>query len=358
MVEEFEQWLDPAFWKAFHREESQRRARVLPRKREDGLNGLKPPPIRDRVFTDELKELARSIQRHGSARLPQSRGPDPAWRFEDLGPPLTGLAGSIARLYVDREGELPRGLLAEWNGRFSAMASAILLFSREEGVFRLLMSDGLDAEQRQNLWIAARDPFFTRDSVQSFVVDNILKENPFFAKRFTAPFLPRLNGIVSIPREDRSAPALLVFFFDREPPALPVEELRSALDWIHPLLVRDLDGERRVHLRRNIYEAAAREVRSFLNLADGARLVQLHFGSLVDGQVCQRFLGELRRIFAHQRNLLVLRLRHDGLKILLTPDSPVDFLLQTAEELAAGFGIEVTSFQMPVSADLVSSAVL
>lgn len=345
MADELDQWQDPAFWKALHLRE---RMRSLPEK----AGAERHPPIRNRVFTDELKELARSIQRHGTD------SPETTIRFEELGPPLTGLAGSVARLYVEKEGELPESLLGDWNRRFSALGSAVLLFSREEGVFRLLLSAGLDDAQRQNLWVSARDPFFTRDSVQSFVIDRSLKENPFFAKRFTVEFLASLGGVVSIPREDRSAPALLVFFFDEEPPLLPVEELRSALDWIHPLLVRYLEKEKRSHLRRNIYEAAAREVRSFLNLADGARLVQFHFGSLVDGQVCHRFLKELRRVLSHQRLVLILRLRHDGLKILLTPDSPAEPLLQTVGELAAGFGIEVSSFQMPVSADLVSSAVL
>jgi hypothetical protein len=341
MDDEIDQWLDPAFWKALHlRERMWRR----PEKR--------IPPIRNRVFTEELKELAASIKQHGSRR------PDEALRFEDFGPPLTGLAGYLARLYARKDAALPELIPLEWKRRFAALACAVLLFSREEGVFRLLLSAGLSDLQRQNLWVSARDPFFTRDAVQSFIVDSSLKENPFFAKRFTKEFLADLGGIVSIPHEDRSAPALMIFFFSGKPPALPVEELRSVLCWIHPLLVRHIEKDKRTHLRRNIYRAAAREVRAFVNLSEGAQLVQLSFVSPLDGEICNRFLKELRRVLKHQRQVLVLRLRHDSLKILLTPDLPVQSLLQTVSDIAAGFNIEVRSFQMPVSPDVVSSAVL
>ncbi|MBW7858268.1 MAG: hypothetical protein H3C43_08250, partial [Leptonema sp. (in: Bacteria)] len=224
--------------------------------------------------------------------------------------------------------------------------------------FRIVLSSGLDATQRQNLWVSARDPFFQIDQVQSFVVDRLLKENPFFRKRFTFDFLASLGGIATVPRSDWALPAILIFFFDNDPPELPVDELRRVLNYLHPLLVRDLEKEKRTVLRRNVYQAAAHEVRAFLNLVDSGRLLQCHFSGIIDGEISDRFLDEIKNALSYQRQVLVLRLHRLGLKILIGPDVRRGAIIGLINEFAARFGITVGTFEMPLSSQTVSSAVL
>ena len=360
---------DAGFWRALHLRDQKRRAKR-------GIRAAQPastitsPVIRGRVFTDELKNLALSVQSHQKPESsPEDVGLQPdahsslvntEVRFSQYVQPLHGLAASIAALYMGKDSPISSQLLASWNRQFEALASAILLFSREDDAFRLMVNAGLPEDSEVNFWISARDPFFSRDEVQSFAVDLPLKQNPFFAKRFSVEFLASVGGIVSIPRNDPMTPLLLVFFFDEAPPLLPVGSLSKVLSWIHPILLRRHDKVNRTILHRNVYEQAAREVRAFLNLEDGGLLIQFDFDrdSLADATVCQRFLDEFRRILSYRNDLIVLRLRHDGVKILIADESARDPLMKIATELALGFGISLVSFQMPVSADHVSSLVL
>lgn len=351
LKQEFTKELDlPEFWKVVHSQE------ILQR----NLSRIKKPAIRDRVFTSELRELAQDIKNH----QPENKIHDVVvasqtnYSFVQMVPKLDRTSTFIANLHLAKDLELPDSLLYDYNRRFNALASAILLYSTEDGAFRTVLSSGFDTTQKLNFWISARDPFFQIDQVQSFVVEHSLKENPFFKKRFTSNFLESLGGIVSIPRADWALPAILIFFFDDDPPDLPIDQLQNLLNYLHPLLVRDLEKEKRTVLRRNVYQAAAREVKAFLNLVDSGRLLQCRFSGIIDADINDRFLDEIKNALLYQRQVLVLRFHPLSIKILIGPDIRQGAIIELIQEFAARFGITVSKFEMPINSQSISSAVL
>lgn len=335
----------PSFWRELHEDDIKRRY------------GRRHPPVRSRIFTDELKELAGQIRSH----RPGEDGV-PAISFEDVSRELPEVFQQIMRLHAAPERGVPGSLLEDLARHAGASSAAILLFSRQEAVFETVCSTGLDQETAANLWLPAHDPFVEAGSVQVVQITDALKANPFFRKRFQEGLLHRLESMLVCHRPDLFYPAVMLLFFEKgeqlrvSPAELALEE---RLDWLHPLLVRREEQVARASAERNIYVRVAREVRAFLAMRQGGVLMKFMFDRMLETDVGVRLMRDIRQQVSHGRDCLVLRIRHDTLK-LLTSDPPAEraALLRTIETLAAGFGVGVRHEETPVGPESVSSMVL
>lgn len=372
----------PSFWRELHEEEIRRRY------------GRRHPPIRARVFTDELKDLASRIRSHrpeaavssGEGSLAAATTPgqgesasEPSaldvpgstqpgagafqpLSFEDVSRELPDTFQRIMRLHAGSERNIPGTVLEDLVEETGASSAAVLLFSRQEAVFETVCSTGLDRQTTANLWLPAHDPFVESGSVQWIPIAPELKANPFFRKRFHEEFLERLEAMLFCHRPDLFYPAVLLLFFEkgdalRQRPS--DESLQQRLDWLHPLLVRRAEQMIQASSQRNIYGRVAREVRAFLALRQGTVLMKFMFDRMLETDVGARLMHDIRQHLSHGRNCLVLRIRHDTLK-LLTSDPPTEraALLRTIETLASGFGVGVRHEETPVGPEAVSSMVL
>lgn len=195
----------------------------------------KEQKLRERAFSDELKNLMTTLAAepqsspaaNSSEQLLHSIG---AFQQRYHFPAIDQYLYYLNELYFDEvtEEEIKQAMQVVCD-EVQSHDFAILLYDPAVAAFRCRYVQGIPAELMQTLYLLPKDSIIPNDFLDYGYVEtgNVLKKNPFFAKRFPARFSDALRGIHIFSLNENYLRARILFFDTARGAALADSELTA-----------------------------------------------------------------------------------------------------------------------------------
>jgi hypothetical protein len=260
------------------------RYRIFPLDRRPGRNSLKflisdleteieEIPVRDRIFSDELKSLTGNILSHEKGdQYPVFEAEESSSELEVEIPEipealeiaereradLSGLFKTVdfhsvgaqryfhllTEMCVSPEIDPPRieAICRYFQKLSGCQAFAILAFDAGKYLYRVIAERGLDDITRLNLCFRLEDPYLNFEiATEMLHLRSHLKNDLNFNKRFGTDFLYRMNGIIFCNLAPHGCPAFLTMFY-RNPELIDesavAKKIAPYIEYLIPIIER------------------------------------------------------------------------------------------------------------------------
>jgi hypothetical protein len=253
-----------------------------PRPLEAQKLGEREQRMRDRAFSDELKNLMAAMTGPPAAEETVPASPDISAaidRFEEQYryPAVDQYIYYLNELYFDEVTETELGEAMRVAGdALQARDFAILLYDPGHAVFRTGFAMGVPAELQKLFYLLPKDSVIPNDVTDYGYVEitAMLRKNSYFKKRFPAGFTDRLKGLHIFTLAESYIKARVVFFDDSRGGAVADTEIittvKSYLRQIAPAIQMFFqEGEEETTNPRDLADWAVRELKESVAIAEG-----------------------------------------------------------------------------------------
>ncbi|MBE7438443.1 MAG: hypothetical protein HS115_08330 [Spirochaetales bacterium] len=283
-------------------------------------------PIRQKIWSPELKEITRSVTQTSSEKkadisaldlLEGALKPIPFYRGEEWRRLLFGLYAGDRSAFAAISERI----------RDSNRADALAWLVKDEGLscYVVAHSGGLDDVTRQNLYFSNNDVYLqAEEDLEWLNFHSRLRHDPDFTRRFSTRFLNRFSGMLNATIPGMAGKARLLLFYrnevDKDQVQIPVEDLlpwlqniyeqnclRSSYDQEGQAMYLELQEFRRGHEEFTVIhqrvdpESPERATALIPLLASDERLIRRSpglFTWVVGEKTGSRLLPELKKIAA------------------------------------------------------------
>lgn len=322
------------------------------------MDNVQPPPIREKIFSNEFSSITRDVLSHDSEATPVKTVAYEEIRdaldraFELKIPAAQDLTGAI-RLFYSHEENYEKALLAiliQMREMTGASALAALLYDTVCVAYRSFLDTGLDFLTRKNLYFALHDKFLNPEElIQIFNFDSNLKDDFHFRKKFSTEFFSAHAGSALVNLSSWGLAGYLIFFFEeKEQLRFPVpdsvhEIITDIIPGLNRLQIKSkFAGETSLHNRDNPTWIMLQNMKQFSDSGKDeftvmhVRIGNLHKHNSPSG-IFDVILEAVRRKLQPRER--ILRVSFDRLVALLLP-SDTQALKEFLEQTADGLGLE------------------
>jgi hypothetical protein len=203
------------------------------------------PPIREKIFSAEMKGLAAEILAH-TGQPPEAKPAVSVFRLDpalfNLDSKADGAAIAAALLSKSKLTEADFGpALGFILEKSSAGAVALLLPDELEGVYRVSLHNGLDTLTERNLIIGFRDTFVAENMpVQSMTYNSEIRNSFHYRKRFSTAFVEKFPCALYLhfPTLDTSSFCALFFGDEADVVRAKTDETLAFLGAVYPAVFK------------------------------------------------------------------------------------------------------------------------
>jgi len=347
----------------------------LRRGSEASLRGICPEyrenrsiPLRERVFSPELRSLAEDVMLHSGSLAPAtvaeaSTVPDvePTPLPDDFIEELRGCFEGSQRIHLDdyhrallgiyeNPEQIESGMdsiLKELQHAVFAQAVAVLSLHQKSRTHQVMFHRGLDRITVENLQFRSGDPFLNQeDNYEILRLNHHLQNNINFSKRFGSEALTRFHSIFFVNLNLHDSPSWLLFFYRKEELPDP-DELYGKIENKLEHLPSIIESYKSIHWNEgvieigNFYLNISKNFIKILNDSGGNQsFIYFHFDPISDRALWDFFLQSIYAFIAdllHRKGEVMLEVGPGRLLVLSQFTDPTH-LIESIREFSTKWG--------------------